>query len=151
MEKVTIHLGDPGSPDARKLIAELDNYLSSLYPAESNHLLSVEALRRSNVTFLMAQINGKAAGCGAFVNFGDYAEIKRMFVLPEFRGRGISRVVLESLEAHARVNGWTTLKLETGTLQAPAIALYESAGYRPIESWGAYAESPFSLCFAKAL
>jgi len=102
--------------------------------------------------FIIAYAGGVAVGCGALRELDSTtAEIKRMFVLPEFRGRGISRVVLESLEAHARVNGWTTLKLETGTLQAPAIALYESAGYRPIESWGAYAESPFSLCFAKAL
>jgi putative acetyltransferase len=102
--------------------------------------------------FLIAYVDGAAVGCGALRELdATTAEIKRMFVLPEFRGRGISRIVLESLEAHARANGWTTLKLETGTLQSAAIALYESAGYRRIEPWGAYADSPFSLCYSKAV
>jgi GNAT superfamily N-acetyltransferase len=102
--------------------------------------------------FVVAYADGVAVGCGALRELdAEAAEIKRMFVLPEYRGRGISRLVLEALESHARVHGWTTLKLETGTLQAAAIALYESAGYRAIEPWGAYAESPFSLCYAKAV
>jgi GNAT superfamily N-acetyltransferase len=102
--------------------------------------------------FVIAYADGIAVGCGALRELdATTAEIKRMFVLPEFRGRGMSRLVLTSLEGHARVHGWATLKLETGTLQAAAIALYESSGYRPIEPWGAYADSHFSRCYSKAV
>ena len=151
MEKVTIHLGDPGSPDARKLIAELDNYLSSLYPAESNHLLSVEALSRSNVTFLMAPINGKAAGCGAFVNFGDYAEIKRMFVLPDLRGKGIGRRILAELEKRARLDGLTVSRLETGVSQPEALKMYERSGYQRRGVFATYTDDPLSVFIEKKI
>src|SRR6266542_3812393 len=94
MRHVLIQIGDPASPAARELIERLDILMSSLYPAESNHLLSVEALRQPNVTFLTAGVDGEVAGCGAFVNQGgEYAEIKRMFVLPEFRGRTNIRLI----------------------------------------------------------
>ena len=151
MEKVTIHLSDPGSPDARKLIAELDYYLSSLYPAESNHLLSVEALRRSNVTFLMARINGEAAGCGAFVNSGDHAEIKRMFVLPDLRGKGIGWRILAELEKRAQLDGLVISRLETGVSQPEALKMYERSGYRRRDSFAPYVNDPLSVFMEKKI
>src|SRR5262245_2690147 len=95
MRHILVQTDDPASPAARELIERLDKLLTSLYPAESNHLLSVEALRQPNVTFLTTSVNGEVAGCGAFVNQdGEYAEIKRMFVLPEFRGMKLGRRIL---------------------------------------------------------
>src|SRR5438132_380077 len=84
MPSVSIQPADPASADAVALLQQLDAYLLSLYPPESNHLLSIEALRQPNVVFLTAVVDGRVAGCGAMVNQdGEYAEIKRVFVLPQ--------------------------------------------------------------------
>ena len=84
---------------------------------------------------------GEAVACGALRPLGGrVGEIKRMHVVPAWRGRGVSRVVLAGLEAAARDRGWTTLRLETGPRQPEAIALYEGAGYRPIAAFGPYAD-----------
>ncbi|MGY1735965.1 GNAT family N-acetyltransferase [Geodermatophilus sp. SYSU D00684] len=91
--------------------------------------------------------DGTAVGCGALRALGDdVAEVKRMYVAPEARGRGVSKVVLAGLEAAARERGWTTLRLETGPRQPEAIALYEGAGYRPIPAFGAYVDAPGAGC-----
>src|SRR5271157_215686 len=130
MEQLIIQPGNPADPDARRLIEELDSYLNSLYPAESNHLLSVEALQQPNVTFLIARINGKPVGCGAFVNHGLYTEIKRMFVSPDLRGKGIGWRILKELETRARADGLMISRLETGVSQPAALMLYERSGYK---------------------
>lgn len=99
--------------------------------------------------------DGTALGCGALRALGDgVAEVKRMYVVPAARGRGVSRAVLGALEDAAREHGWTTLRLETGPRQPEAIGLYSSAGYGPIEAFGAYVGDPDaegSLFFERAL
>jgi GNAT superfamily N-acetyltransferase len=70
------------------------------------------------------------------------AELKRMYVVPDARGRGVATALLSALEGAARDRGWTTLRLETGPRQPEAIALYTRAGYRPIEAFGAYTGAP---------
>src|SRR5947209_5138130 len=130
MRQVLIQVNDPASPAARELIKRLDKYLTDLYPAESNHLLSAEALQQPNVTFLIASVDGEVAGCGAFVNQGgEYAEIKRMFVLPEFRGLRLGRRILEEIENLARASELELARLETGIYQSEALFLYKNAGY----------------------
>jgi putative acetyltransferase len=147
-----IQTDDPASPPARELIEQLDRLMSGLYPAESNHLLPVEALKQSNVTFLTASVDGEVAGCGAFVNQGgEYAEIKRMFVLPEFRGLRLGRRILEELENRARASGLGLARLETGPYQPEALRLYEKAGYRRRGPFGDYPEDPFSVFMEKKL
>ena len=84
--------------------------------------------------------SGQAVGCGALRPLGDgVAEVKRMYVVPTARGRGLSKALLACLEGAAQDRGWTTLRLETGPRQPEAIALYEGAGYEPIVPFGAYA------------
>ncbi len=152
MKHVNIQVEDPASQAARELIERLDAYLIDLYPAESNHLLSVEALRRPNVTFLSASVDGAVAGCGAFVNQGaEYAEIKRMFVLPEFRGLKLGRRILEELENLARSSGLEFARLETGVYQSEALLLYEKAGYQRRGPFGDYSEDPLSIFMEKKL
>lgn len=152
MRHVMIRVGDPASPAARELIERLDKLLTSSYPAESNHLLSVEALRQPNVTFLTASVEGEVAGCGAFVNQeGEYAEIKRMFVLPEFRGLKLGRRILEELENLARTSGLELARLETGVHQSEALLLYEKAGYQRRGPFGDYSEDPLSIFMEKKL
>jgi GNAT superfamily N-acetyltransferase len=79
------------------------------------------------------------------------AEIKRMYVVPEARGRGLSRVVLAALEDDARAAGRSRMVLETGTAQPEAVALYESSGYALCTKFGLYRETAESLCYAKSL
>jgi putative acetyltransferase len=152
MEQLIIQPADPGSPDGRRLITALDNHLLSLYPPESNHLLSVEALRQPDVTFLIARINGQTAGCGAFLNHSkQYAEIKRMFVLPQFRGRGIGGRILQELETCANSLGITACRLETGIRQPEALRLYERSGYQRRGFFTPYTDDPLSVFMEKKL
>ena len=87
--------------------------------------------------------DGVALGCGALRALAaDAAEVKRMYVAPSARGRGIAAALLAELEDAARRRGWTTLRLETGPRQPEAISLYSGAGYRPIQAFGAYVDAP---------
>ncbi|MEU0133445.1 GNAT family N-acetyltransferase [Streptomyces sp. NPDC006296] len=79
------------------------------------------------------------------------AEIKRMFVIPEGRGRGLARRILAALEADARAAGRTRMVLETGNQQPEAIALYASSGYTACAKFGHYRAYDSSICMAKSL
>jgi GNAT superfamily N-acetyltransferase len=79
------------------------------------------------------------------------AEIKRMFVAPHARGRGLARKVLAELEETAAAAGRTRMVLETGLRQPEAIALYESSGYTPVPKFGIYRHDELNLCLAKKL
>ncbi|WP_320779459.1 GNAT family N-acetyltransferase [Streptomyces sp. CRN 30] len=79
------------------------------------------------------------------------AELKRMFVIEQMRGRGIARRMLAALEEDARAAGRVRMVLETGTEQPEAVALYLSSGYEPCEKFGYYRFHESSLCYAKAL
>lgn len=79
------------------------------------------------------------------------AEIKRMFVIPEGRGKGLARRMLAALEEDARAAGRLRMVLETGDQQPEAIALYESSGYTVCAKFGHYREYESSICMAKPL
>jgi GNAT superfamily N-acetyltransferase len=79
------------------------------------------------------------------------AELKRMFVVAEARGRGLARRILARLEDDARAAGRTRMVLETGTKQPEAIALYTSSGYTPCAKFGLYRDYEDSRCYAKPL
>jgi putative acetyltransferase len=142
----------PDAPNATALIQELDAHLTPLYPSESRHGLSVEKLLREQVAFFVTYQDGAAAGCGGVQLFGlEYAEIKRMYVRPQFRGLGLGRLMLEHLTAHAREHGIRLLRLETGIHQPEAIALYEGSGFRRIPPFGPYWDDPVSRCYEKEI
>ena len=93
---------DPQAQDVRRLIAASDAFYADLYPAESNHLESSRDLAQANVIFIGCRIDGRLVASGAaklMHDDGDYAEIKRVFVFDEFRGRGISEGIMSNLEA----------------------------------------------------
>ncbi|MFF4752557.1 GNAT family N-acetyltransferase [Streptomyces sp. NPDC002514] len=79
------------------------------------------------------------------------AELKRMFVIEQMRGRGLARRILAALEEDARAAGRVRMVLETGTAQPEAIALYTSSGYEPCTKFGYYRHHESSLCYAKPL
>lgn len=103
-------------------------------------------------TFLLARIEGRSVGCiGLRRNDDDTGEIKRMYVVPEVRRRGVGQVLLDALEAQARRLGYRAIVLETGVRQPEAVALYESSGYQRIPNYGHWADSPLSVCLEKEL
>lgn len=104
---------------------------------------------------LVRDDDGAAVACGAVQPWShtvagapvDVGEVKRMYVVPDARGRGLSRVVLDALVAIAREQHLAALVLETGTAQPEAIGLYTSYGFAPTEVFGPYADDPRSRCF----
>jgi GNAT superfamily N-acetyltransferase len=151
MHELTIQPRDACSPEAVLLIARLDEELDRRYGALQEGQNAANVLDTAN-TFLVAYLDGRPVGCGAFRPMGGgAAEVKRMYVEPECRGRGIARRVLAELEERARRAGHALARLETGIRQPEAIRLYESAGYRRIPNYGIYADNPDSVCFEKSL
>jgi GNAT superfamily N-acetyltransferase len=102
--------------------------------------------------YLVATLDGEVVGCGALQALDDETvEIKRMYVRPEHRGRGVARRVLAALEEAAAADGCAVLRLETGDYLPEALRLYASAGYAEIPRYGPYVVNPFSVCFEKRL
>ncbi len=148
---VIIKQDNPDQPEIIQLIEALDAYQNTLYPPESNHLLSIDELLRDEIYFASARVDGEVVGIGALKKCGDYAEIKRMFVPTELRGRGISHQLMTHLEDYARAVGIPCLRLETGIKQDAAIALYEKNGFARIGYFGDYPNDPLSVFMEKRL
>jgi GNAT superfamily N-acetyltransferase len=152
--KVDIRREDILSPVVQRLIGALNAELDARYPEEgANHFrLDPEEVSDGRGGFFVAYISGKPVGCGAVRRIESAViEIKRMYVAPEARGRGVGRQVLRELEAEARRLGATRLVLETGPRQPEALALYSRAGFVEVPNFGEYVGCEFSVCMAKEL
>lgn len=100
-------------------------------------------------TFLVAELDGVAVGCGGLRLLQDgVGEVKRMYVDPAARGRGVARALLRGLLDHARAQGLRRVQLETGTEQPEAMALYASEGFEPVAGYGHHRDDPRQRCFA---
>ena len=140
----------PDQPDVHALIGELDAYLYSLYPAENVYALDIGSLLHPSVLFAVARdADGASVGCGAIVMKAEYGEVKRMYVRPQARGRGIARRLIESLEAKAVEHGCRTFMLETGPTQPEALIVYERLGYKYRGPFGDYPDDPLSVFMEK--
>ncbi|MFI6267047.1 GNAT family N-acetyltransferase [Micromonospora sp. NPDC051006] len=105
-----------------------------------------------DIRYLAVVVNGRAVACGGLQTLDEgTGEIKRMYVRPAYRGRGIARQLLAALEELAFQRGHAVLCLETGTYLPAAIGLYTSCGYARIPVYGPYVDNPYSVCFAKQL
>ncbi|MGH7335512.1 MAG: GNAT family N-acetyltransferase [Candidatus Rokuibacteriota bacterium] len=142
------------SARAHALIAALNAELSARYPEDgaTHFRLDVDEVAPGRGAFLVAHVDGEAVGCGAIRRLdGDMAEIKRMYVRPAARGRGVGGALLAALESEAHRLGVTRLVLETGERQPEALALYRGAGFVVIPAFGEYVDSPLSVCMGKEL
>jgi putative acetyltransferase len=150
---VVIEPVDPRLPKARKLVEELDALLISLYPMESNHLVAIDRLAEPDTRFYIAEVDGKAVGCGAIMLVdGSYAEVKRVYVAPAGRRLGLAKLLLARLEVEALNNGLRLMRLETGRYQPEALALFEATGFRLCGAFGDYpSDDPNSIFMEKAL
>jgi putative acetyltransferase len=150
MDDITFQVDDPSRPEVTLLLAQLDGFLTSLYPPDQNYMTPVHVLCQPHVTFLTARYGMRPVGCGAILDHnGEYAEVKRMFVVPEFRGQKIAQRLLAKLETLAVQKGLSIVRLETGCLQTDAIRFYERAGYVRCGRFGAYPECELSVFFEK--
>jgi len=142
----------PDTAEAKALIKALDAHLNRLYLPKNRHGLSVAALQEASVIFLVARLDSVAVGCGA-VKFikGEYAEVKRMYVAPQWRGQGVAQTLLRELERLSQQNGFSILRLETGVHQQQAVTLYNRVGFSRCAAFGEYTDDGVSLCYEKML
>lgn len=151
---ITVEPEPFGSEDARRLVTALDSGLAERYTPDQRFgpNLKSEHLDEGRGVFLVVRDDGRAVGCGALrILDGATAEVKRMYVEPESRGRGLGRAVLDRLEAFAQARGIKRLVLETGVHQTAAIRLYTAAGFTEVACWGEYASAATSVCYEKRL
>jgi putative acetyltransferase len=155
MGTVNIRRSTLSSPDAARLIAALNTELKATFPepGATHFSLTGAQVGAGDGAFVVAYLDEVAVGCGAVRRLDEAtAELKRMYVDPSARGRGIGRALVEALEREARLLSMTRVVLETGTRLAPAIKLYQAMGYTRIPLFGEYVSSPdTSLCFGKSL
>jgi GNAT superfamily N-acetyltransferase len=140
----------PATEMGSALISELDRDLESRYPGSPCHGIDVLNFERAGGYFVVAREGDILLGCGAFRPLGEScAEIKRMFVRPAARRKGVGRAILRHLEEEIRRRKFRSIVLETGIGQPEAISLYESEGYFPIPAFLDYVGNSVSCCYAK--
>lgn len=136
----------PRSAGVAELLRAGEDFAESLYPAEENFILPLEALEEPGVTVFVARVGGEALGMAALVQHDSEFELKRLFVSDAARGQGLAGRLLDALEGRARDAGAGVIRLETGNRSDAAIALYEKRGYVHIPRFGEYADSASSVC-----
>ncbi|MEU4118415.1 GNAT family N-acetyltransferase [Kitasatospora sp. NPDC028055] len=146
-------------PDAQALSAEVQQEYVRRYGDPDETVMHPEDFEAPAGLFMIAYLDGRPVACGGWrakqagpdgLRDGD-VELKRMFVVPAARGRGLARAVLHRLEETAAEAGHTRVILETGSEQPEAIALYGSEGYTAIRKFGIYKDHPQSICLGKEL
>lgn len=145
---------DPAAPDACRLLMLSDEYLTGLYPPESNHLEPAHSLRARHVLFVGALEDEVLLACAAVKIMRDdlaYGEIKRVFVDPAHRSRGLALRLMDHLETHLVKEGIELARLETGIHQVEALGLYRRLGYTLRPPFGAYRPDPLSVFMEKRL
>ncbi len=139
-------------PDAVALIAEVQREYVVRYGEEDLTPVDPAQFAPPNGQFLVAYSGGAPVACGGWrVHRQGEAELKRMYVSPAARGRGVARAVLAELERTALAAGHGRMVLETGLRQPEAIALYTSAGYLEVPSFGYYADEPDAVHLGKTI
>lgn len=136
-------------PDFVALVKQLDAYLAIMDGDE--HAFYDQFNKIAALNHVVVIFEGEiAVGCGAIKPIDANAmEVKRMFTLPQFRGKGIATKVLLELETWAAELGFKSCVLETGLRQVEAIALYQKRGYQRIANYGQYIGIENSACFEK--
>jgi GNAT superfamily N-acetyltransferase len=137
---------------ASRLVAEMLADLNERYGPGDFRTMAPRDFEAPDGAFLVVVVGGSPAACGGFLRVDERtAELKRMFVRPAWRGRGVARRLLAELEGRAAALGYRRMRLETGVRQPEAIALYRSAGYDEVPRFPPFEDDERSVCFAKTL
>lgn len=146
-------------PDAAALVEAVQLEYVARYGGRDETPLEPGYFEPPAGAFYVGYLDGAPVATGAWRRRGDVealgrrssAEIKRMYVDPAARGRGLARAMLAHLERAAAAAGASVMILETGAAQPEAIALYESSGYQAIPGFGFYRDADLSRCLARVL
>ena len=152
----------PVRPDDPRVVPIIETHVGLMDATTADpdacHRLDLTGLLAPHITFFAAcdgAPDGPVLGIGGYAHFtdadGPWGEVKSMHVLAEHRGKGISKLVLDAIEATAREHGAAVLRLETGYDFTAAIALYEAAGFMPRGAFGSYPDHPLSRFYEKPL
>ena len=158
---IDLHVAGIGHPDAVALNDEVQAYYATIYGSGDLTPLEPAHFAPPHGIYLVGYDGGRPVATGAWraleadpadpvLRDGD-AEIKRMYVVSDVRGKGHARAVLAELERTARGAGRRRMVLETGIAQPDAVALYVSSGYTSIGTFGTHRDDHRSRCFAKDL
>lgn len=140
------------SPSARVLVEAIQAEYVIRYGGPDDTPVEAAEFGPPNGRFVVGYLDHVPVAMGGIRRRdGGDVEVKRMYVVPSARGRGLARVVLAALEERASGLGATRVVLETGQRQPEAIQLYETSGYERIEGFGHYRDAPLSLSFAKRI
>ncbi len=137
--------------DFQLLVKALDEYLTITDGDE--HAFYDQFNKITHIQHVVVIYNDEhPIACGAIKKYEDGVwELKRMYVVPEQRGRGIAAFLITELERWAKELGVKRLILETGKRQDAAVAFYHKVGYKVIENFGQYVGVENSICFEKQL
>ncbi|AOT10823.1 GNAT family N-acetyltransferase [Pseudoalteromonas luteoviolacea] len=144
----------PDDPNVQDLFAEIDRLMNTLYPIASDQSLALEELNQPNVRAVGLKDESEIVACGAIVKQFDkklYGEIKRLYVKPSFRGKGLSKRIMQILLHYAGDAQIPLIRLETGLKQEESIKLYESLGFERCERFGLYRDNPLSVFMSLSL
>jgi GNAT superfamily N-acetyltransferase len=139
---------DPSCKDALEMTQGLFYELEEIYGKGTIENFTGENVKFSYFLVVKSGEINVASGAVNHIN-ETTAEIKRMFVKKEFRGEGLSKLVLNALEEYIKENGYKRIILETGGLQPEAISLYRKFGYTEIPCYDRHSLDPNSICFGK--
>lgn len=142
---------DSNNQDFIKLVKYLDTDLATRDGAD--HSFYAQFNKVGNIKHVaLAYEDNRPVACGAIKKFAPaIMEIKRMYTLPEMRGKGIATKILKELEVWTRELACEKCVLETGKRQPEAIMLYKKNGYNSTPNYGQYSKMENSLCFEKEL
>ena len=148
----TVQRETPDQPEVLGFLVRADERSALLYPAESRHGLGVQALPAAGARFFVARQDGRALGCGGYVLLpAQAAEMKRLFVDPAARGRGVGGAIVRAIEQAAAGEGVRTLFLEPGVKSSEALRLYGRHGFAGCGPFAGYGLDPLSVFMAKRL
>lgn len=144
---------DGNNSDFIELCHCLDDFLNKLVGGEENRASYIPYNKLDDIhDVILVYDNDIPIGCASFKEYdNECAEVKRVFIKMEYRGKGISKELMKRLEDIARKKGYCYLILESGKPLVAAMALYKKVGYRIISNYGQYRDMPDSICMKKKL
>ncbi|GGX10680.1 GNAT family N-acetyltransferase [Undibacterium macrobrachii] len=142
---------DSQDPHFQNLVIELDRYLATTDGDE--HAFYAQYNKSDSLKYVVVAFDGEQAiGCGAIKPYADSVmEVKRMYVAPVARGKGVASIILQELESWTRELAQQKCLLETGVKQLEAIRLYQKNGYQVVPNYGQYQGMANSVCFEKSV
>ncbi len=146
--RLDVRLDDLSDPRIADFLEQHLRDMRAVSPPESKHALDLDGLRRPDIRFWSAWLDGELAGCVALRRLdAHHGELKSMRTAPQLRRQGLARNLLLHVLEQARAAGLRRVSLETGAMPffAPARALYRAHGFVPCAPFGDYREDPNSV------